>query len=86
MFERVFVCSRQQDLILLLILLLLVIALHPHGSLSVLCILERNFCAKMLCMINFSGTAGPGILSGFESLGNAKADCYIISVLPVIHW
>lgn len=38
------------------------------------------------CMIIFSETAGPGVLSGFESLGNAKADWYIISVLPVIYW
>lgn len=35
-------CLRLQDLILLL----LVITIHPDGSLSVLCILERNFYAK----------------------------------------
>lgn len=46
----------------------------------------EKFLCKMWCMINFSETAGPGILTGFESLGNAKADCLIISVLPVIHW
>lgn len=44
LFERgFFVCSRLQDLVLLL----LVITLHPHGSPSLLCILDRNFCAKM---------------------------------------
>ena len=43
-----------------LILLLLVPTLHPHGSLSVLCMLE--------------------------SLSNAKAASYVISVLPVYWW